>query len=481
MNGLTVDQLGDEIATLAAHLSAATCRWLELLAEFDERGGWADHGCKSCAHWVSWRCSMAPSAAREHVRVARRLRELPLVRAAFGGGELSFSKVRALARIEEIEREEDVLELARVTTAAQLERTVRAYRGVTKTQATDTHERRFLSFVHEENGSVRVTGRLSHEDAAIVEKALDVVRGELLDAARPERRATSREDSAESRAATPGERSAELAAHGNDSAESRGWAAPPEVEEPGARAADALVALADAALASLAAAGGTRNGGDRFQVVVHVDADTLRDDARGRCETDVGEPLAAETVRRLACDASVIALVERGGRPLTVGRKVSWLHATSPRRRAPHRPLGPRRRDEAHQPRRALRPPPPAAPRGRLHRRALPRRRRRTAVPPPRRPAAAPRPARAARRPPHPPRPIRPPRLASHPLHRDPELVRRSPEPRHGRRRRPARLPSVGAHARDRARGRARARAVELPAGTLAMSSNVRAALAPPP
>ena len=35
-----LDQLGDEIAELSAHLDAATARLLTLIREFDARGGW---------------------------------------------------------------------------------------------------------------------------------------------------------------------------------------------------------------------------------------------------------------------------------------------------------------------------------------------------------------------------------------------------------------------------------------------------------
>src|SRR4051812_34482724 len=125
-----LDALGDEIASLAAHMEAAMCRWLGLVADFDEREGWGDWGCRSCAHWLAYRCSLSTTTARDHVRVARRLRELPLVRAAFARGELSYSKVRALTRVEDITREDELLELAQYMTASQLERTVRGYRRV---------------------------------------------------------------------------------------------------------------------------------------------------------------------------------------------------------------------------------------------------------------------------------------------------------------------------------------------------------------
>src|SRR6266545_1588464 len=48
-----VDQLGDEIAVLSAHLDAATARLLDLIRQFDARGGW-NSGFRSCAAWLSW-------------------------------------------------------------------------------------------------------------------------------------------------------------------------------------------------------------------------------------------------------------------------------------------------------------------------------------------------------------------------------------------------------------------------------------------
>ena len=70
---LSFDELEDELATLASHLYAGTCRWLELVGEIDRRGEWAESGRASCAEWLAWRCALTPRAAREHVRVARRL------------------------------------------------------------------------------------------------------------------------------------------------------------------------------------------------------------------------------------------------------------------------------------------------------------------------------------------------------------------------------------------------------------------------
>src|SRR5438094_968518 len=71
-----LERLGDEIAKLSAHLDAATARLLDLIREFDARGGWGN-GFASCAAWLTWRIGLDPGAARERVRVARALGSLP--------------------------------------------------------------------------------------------------------------------------------------------------------------------------------------------------------------------------------------------------------------------------------------------------------------------------------------------------------------------------------------------------------------------
>jgi hypothetical protein len=61
---------------------------------------------------------------------------------------------------------------------------------------------------------------------------------------------------------------------------------------------------------------------ERCELVVHVDAATLvSDEVNERSSLADGPALAPETVRRLGCDGSVVRIVERDGRPLTVGRR----------------------------------------------------------------------------------------------------------------------------------------------------------------
>ncbi len=62
--------------------------------------------------------------------------------------------------------------------------------------------------------------------------------------------------------------------------------------------------------------------------VLHVDVETLSDDADGRCDLENGPALAPETARRLACDAGVVAMLEDPeGNALAVGKKTRTISA----------------------------------------------------------------------------------------------------------------------------------------------------------
>jgi hypothetical protein len=174
-----LDRLGDEIAELAAHLDAATARLLELIREFDARGGWGN-GFKSCAHWLTWRIGLAPGAAREHVRVASALGTLPLLAQALARGELSYSKVRALTRVATPETEKRLLAVGRAGTAEHVERIVRGWRKVDRQaearEAAQRHKSRALYVYHDDDGMVVLRGRLEPEVGALVMQALAAAR-----------------------------------------------------------------------------------------------------------------------------------------------------------------------------------------------------------------------------------------------------------------------------------------------------------------
>jgi hypothetical protein len=182
-----LDRLGDEIAKLAAHLDAATARLLDLIREFDARGGW-NNGFLSCAHWLCYRIGLEMRAAREHVRVARALGRLPLLANALARGELSYSKVRALTRIATPETEERLLAVGRSGTAQHVERIVRGWRRVDrKLESEETmrrHKNRTLQVYHDEDGMVIIRARLEPQAGAVVIQAIAAAREALYQRAR---------------------------------------------------------------------------------------------------------------------------------------------------------------------------------------------------------------------------------------------------------------------------------------------------------
>src|SRR5690348_2310216 len=121
-------RLEERICELAAHLAAGTCRFLQLVAEFDERRGWACWDLPSCAAWLAWKCQVAPGTAREQVRVARALGDLPVICGQFAAGRMSYAKVRAITRIATPQTEAGLAEITGPMTAAQCERFVAAHR-----------------------------------------------------------------------------------------------------------------------------------------------------------------------------------------------------------------------------------------------------------------------------------------------------------------------------------------------------------------
>jgi hypothetical protein len=287
--------LGEEIAELSAHLQAVTYLLLVRLREFDEREGWSG-GFRSCAHWLSWRTGIDLGAAREKVRVARALAVLPLLSRALAQGALSYAKARAVTRVATPAHEAELLELARHATAAQVERLVRAWRRTDRLEEAASeqrqHEARAVTLYLDEDGSYALRGRLTPEAGALVEQALGVAERALATLT-----SHGRED--ERLTHSPAQRRADALAlvaaealrtigGGNGGRERQDRADAAGVTLAAPRAGTALPALAD-----------------RYQVVVHVDAEALREGAEtGQSAVAGGAHLSAETSRRLACDAS---------------------------------------------------------------------------------------------------------------------------------------------------------------------------------
>src|SRR6476659_4727937 len=141
-----------------------------LIAEFDRRTGWSDGATQSCAHWLNWKCGIALGAAREKVRGARALENLPKISAAMASGGLSYSKVREITRIGCAENEDYLLMIAEHGTAAHVERLVRAYRRCQEAEELSRearqHQSRAVTFRYDDDGSLVLTCRLPAEAGA---------------------------------------------------------------------------------------------------------------------------------------------------------------------------------------------------------------------------------------------------------------------------------------------------------------------------
>jgi Domain of unknown function (DUF222)/HNH endonuclease len=297
-NNSELERLGDQIAELAAHLDAATARLLDLIREFDARGGWGN-GFRSCAAWLSWRVGLEPGAAREHVRVARALGSLPRLRDALARGELSYSKVRALTRVATPETEERLLAVGRAGTAEHVEMIVRGWRRMDRKaeveESTRRHQHRALHVYPEGDGMVVIRGRLEPEVGAVVMQALAAARDALYRRRKSDVPAgTSFVDGS------------------------------PEAPTMEQQQADALALVAETALHRAMEPGAP---GERYQVVVHVDAAVLANaDAPGQSVLKGGARVPSGTSQRLACDASrVVMRHDAEGRITEVGARTRTI------------------------------------------------------------------------------------------------------------------------------------------------------------
>jgi hypothetical protein len=169
-------RLGDELCSLAGHLAAAEAQWLCLLAEFDREEGWAEYGCGSCAHWLSWKLGMDRRTAQEKLRVARALETLPVTRAAFLAGELTYCKVRAVTRIATPETDGELVEFAKVATGAHLATLGRGYRQSKGTDGGSAEPPAYLRYRIDEDGSLVGTFRLPPAEGTVFLEGLDAER-----------------------------------------------------------------------------------------------------------------------------------------------------------------------------------------------------------------------------------------------------------------------------------------------------------------
>ena len=268
------NRLGAEITELCSYIYAATYQLLVKIREFDENEYWAVGGVCSCAHWLNFKCGIGMNAAREKVRVAHALAKLPLICEAFRMGQVSYSKVRAMTRIADETNEDYLLMIANHGTAHHVEKLVSQYRRCKRLQdpdnANEAHKNRELYYFHDEDGSLVIKARLPAEQGALILKAIDMA---------------------------------------IEAKEADVTAETSEAETISTRRADALAEIAETYMQTEPVPSSTA---DRYQVVVHVTAETSSSTVVENSHMEDGPHVTAETSRRIACDCTVVGLLEDG-------------------------------------------------------------------------------------------------------------------------------------------------------------------------
>ena len=281
-----------ELRLLMVQRHTLEYRLSTVLRELDQRDG-LDGRPLHLASWIAHQFGVGYGAAREKVRTARALGSLPLIDAAFREGKLSYSKVRALTRVANSENEAELLNAAALASTDGVERLVRLAKQ--RERMSDVQamlKARSLTYAWDDDGSLVVKARLTPEQGAIWIKAFE--------------KAESGCD-----------------AGGDSSGDSSGK------EDFAARRADVMTEAFRETLTEPSDIKATGSG-DRYQVVVHVSAETFcagvaaetSSGAEGLPTIEGGPHLHPETVRRLTCDGALVSVLENGqGEVLNVGRK----------------------------------------------------------------------------------------------------------------------------------------------------------------
>ena len=381
-----IDDLEEEIISLSKHMNQDEYRFLVMVREFDIRQGWRAYQFNNCAEWLNMKCGISPGTAREKVRVALALLDLPQCSEGFAKGELSYSKVRAMTRAANVFNEETLVDYALKATAHQVEEHCRRLRNADRRQSTPDARRawqaRSLKRTCHPDGMMSIYVELPREQGELVMKALEMAMaaaagdtadeayqmyaaadaagqgdkvndkagdvagqgdkvndkaGDALDQTGDtadqainagQLHAANGKDglahAADQAATITGEKDSvapaaeKAAANTKDKAGKRDTAAQKQAEYQlsnafFARQADALVAVARGYLSGNG--GGKQAKSDNYQVVVHVDAAALQDKG-GKSD------LPVESVRRIACDADLVAVTrDAKGNLLNLGRK----------------------------------------------------------------------------------------------------------------------------------------------------------------
>jgi hypothetical protein len=265
---MSTEEIMEEAAETSCHLASRAGRLVQLTGELDRREGWRVEGATSLEAWIVQRCGVSVATARALAHVAERLFDLPQLAEGLSEGELSFDKVRAVVDTATPETDRDLREKARQCSVHQLTQLSRVAKGASSASAKADYERRSVRF----NDTFRtVTAQLPPESYTEVRSSLE-------------------------------NRARQLPSDGETRWDQR---------------------VCDAFLETVRSAGRPRSSRSAgSHVVVHVPLEAVTDETSELAgELERGEMICGETVRRIACDATiVVALDDDVGHTMYEGR-----------------------------------------------------------------------------------------------------------------------------------------------------------------
>lgn len=266
--------LAETIDRATAEMAAASAEALRAVAEYDEGRLWQRDGATSMTSWLAARYGLGWGTAREWVRVAHALLKLPEIARAYAECRLSWDQLRPLTRFATKEADGYWAQRAPRLRPWTLHREAARHERARMKDANRVQRMRSLDmWWDDEKPILYLSGMLPAEQGTAVQKALERRAEQVVLADRPD-------------------------------------------SPHAARLADALVELVT---------GSHEQEAPAATLVVHTGAEALAGEEPARApwlaETESGQRLCTEAVRRLACDSRIEWVLHSENRVVGIGRR----------------------------------------------------------------------------------------------------------------------------------------------------------------
>lgn len=164
----------EAISQLSALMAATHAELLDVACAVELAGDWKDDGATGVVPWLVGRQGVANPTAREWVRVADALQDLPALRATYAAGALSWDQVRHATKFATSVDDDELAELLPGFSANQIALMARQRRPIPEADARDAHANRGLSWRRDHRrGGFSYRGFLPFDQGAAVNAAID--------------------------------------------------------------------------------------------------------------------------------------------------------------------------------------------------------------------------------------------------------------------------------------------------------------------